>query len=361
MLFPITSDTPSCEVFKLLNSELLHFLDPKSRSLVFSEQLFLNCKKSICWSNKPTRLKFETVWIELQKLTKKAHCSIYRDIKTSQSLENFFSDKALPLPAIAPVLLLNSLKSLTTHLFTRTKDLSDTERAAGQSLLEHFLAFEEKNSNLCPACGTELLAQGRSGTPKGKQWRAAYDHLLCKDKYPEFAIHPANLLPTCHTCNSKAKGAKNVIIDKAGNRRLAFYPYIEHCSALMRVELSDQKPDSILELIVKWEAPTTIAEEKLSVWKEIYQVPERVEHELSSFPTWLHIDCQATSLAEFTEQIKRRSQQSAAHRHTPWLFWKTLLYKWIDAQDNSTKESLWAVIVQKKSSAEAKYSSIFGI
>ena len=63
-----------------------------------------------------------------------------------------------------------------------------------------------------------------------EQWRGPYDHLLAKDHYPLYGIHPKNLLPICHTCNSKAKHAKDLLI-KDGNRRLSFSPWSERSFA----------------------------------------------------------------------------------------------------------------------------------
>lgn len=52
------------------------------------------------------------------------------------------------------------------------------------------------------------LAAFRAGIVDGEQWRADYDHQLCKSKYPIFAVHPDNLIPLCDVCNQDAKKRK---------------------------------------------------------------------------------------------------------------------------------------------------------
>ncbi|MEW3697720.1 hypothetical protein QOZ28_31825, partial [Pseudomonas aeruginosa] len=71
------------------------------------------------------------------------------------------------------------------------------------------------------------LAAFRASVPEGEQWRADFDHQLCKSKYPLFAVHPDNLIPLCSVCNQDAKKAKDLFIRENDQPRNTFYPYTE--------------------------------------------------------------------------------------------------------------------------------------
>lgn len=61
----------------------------------------------------------------------------------------------------------------------------------------------------CPYCGIN--------DPK------TLDHYLPKETYPEFAVHPLNLIPICHVCNSHYKRAQ--FLD--GGARLFIHSYFD--------------------------------------------------------------------------------------------------------------------------------------
>jgi hypothetical protein len=77
-------------------------------------------------------------------------------------------------------------------------------------------AFLETNDMLCvcPVCDTTAyftVVQRKTG-------RSIYtdiDHYLPKDSYPHLAIHPYNLIPLCHNCNSGVKGVEDPLNPKA--------------------------------------------------------------------------------------------------------------------------------------------------
>lgn len=80
----------------------------------------------------------------------------------------------------------------------------------------------------CPLCGTTLVA--------------THDHHLPASLFPEFAVHPLNLVPCCSTCNS-TKG--DDWLDKDGNRL-----YLHAYSDLLPVEV-------FLQVDLKTSAATT--------------------------------------------------------------------------------------------------------
>jgi len=82
---------------------------------------------------------------------------------------------------------------------------------SGQTFLDAFL---RANGHLCvcPACDESSFHTVARGSI-----RAEIDHYLPKSVYPHLAIHPFNLIPLCHACNSWTKGDRDPLA-KAGGR-----------------------------------------------------------------------------------------------------------------------------------------------
>jgi len=60
--------------------------------------------------------------------------------------------------------------------------------------------------------GKAVIQQLKDYENRHKQYRNHFtlDHLLPKSDYPHFALSLYNLIPSCYTCNSKTKGAKDL-------------------------------------------------------------------------------------------------------------------------------------------------------
>ena len=346
MLFLLEPNTPHGKIFTALNNEFLSFLEKSIEAKEFNEDLFTKDIGAVCWSNPDTKEKFSKLWDELSLQNSVDRQTLYNDIIHSQDVSRYFSDRDLALPLIQSQKLNKKIADLTKHLFLRTKKLVGIrDTCDGETIQQHFEEYRRLNSNLCQFCGTELLAQRRKDVPAEKQWCAAYDHLLCKDKHPIFAVHPANLLPTCTTCNSKAKGVKELLISKSdGSRRLCFYPYTENCEQLIYVGLTDVKQDSIIELIVGWLDTDEDTTEKLNSWNEVYQVISRVEEEQAPFAEWIDTDCRAINFDDFLVQIKRRTVRPINWHTSEWLIWKHKFYEWLDKQEDQIKIAVWEIV-----------------
>ncbi|MDC9603262.1 hypothetical protein PSH49_22050, partial [Pseudoalteromonas sp. GABNS16G] len=342
MLFPLNRNTPRCVVFEFLNSELLYFLRASITSVSFSKDLFSSNEDgnervpSVCWSNIPTQEKFRAIWNNLPQKTKERQ-RVYDIIDSSQDIDAFFDDTAKELPHVTPPQLSEALKDLTIHLFTRTKELTGTKTQTNSSIGEHFQQFIQANNNseLCPLCGTTRLSQNRADVDPEDQWRADYDHLLCKDRYPIYGAHPGNFFPTCHICNSKAKGAKDLLRKKDGKRRRAFYPLppsqdfcYQHVSIKVRPKravglVTGEWEEPLSETVVSFAAAPRKIKEKIEVWDEVYQVVSRVEHHISTY-LCEHIasDFMANDYADFCAQLTRFSAAPPADwRSMEWRFW----------------------------------------
>ncbi|MCF4009992.1 hypothetical protein [Rheinheimera sp. UJ63] len=365
MLFSLNPNTPQCDVFRVLNDELLHFLCQSVNATAFSDALFStyqdgqNILRSECWENEPTRVKFQVLWNELPQDVPQRQ-QLYDQINAAQTINTFFSDTFNSPPRL-PDNQFNVLKQLTTHLFTRTASLVNIERQAGTAVKAHFQLFRQANGNtqLCYVCGTSQLSQDRIGRPDNEQWRADYDHLLCKDKHPIYGVHPGNFIPTCHICNSKAKGSFDLLYRAANQRRLAFYPLPplqESCSSYMSVTMGIKQ---LHELTVgNWEQPlgdvmisftnaSYNIEQKINTWIDAFQVPSRVKSFIAdSLVVRLTTDLLApTSFQEFTSRLRHYAANVPLDvKRTEWRFWLFRLYQYLSQQDDILLQSVWALM-----------------
>lgn len=363
MLFPLDPNTPRCKVFEKLNAELLFFLQKSIASQRFTKSLFSKTTGMECWDNAPTKDKFKAVFKALPAIEADRRI-LYNLICNSQNLSDLFFNKAAPIPIITPKEFFDALKALTTHLFNRSKDLAGVVRLAGESIEQHYQTYIRLNSKLCYLCATELLSQNRTNVPENQQWRSDYDHLLSKDKYPAYSCHPDNFIPTCHTCNSKAKGADDTLRDKAsGRRRKAFYPLSPllqsfHDKVQIKsvfTELSDFAKDGnsnpLNAAIFKYVNTTPDEKEMIKTWIDLYQVPKRVSDRITStFCEYIDGDCAPADFEDFCNQIERRSRREPRDlKMTEWRFWWFRLYEWLNAQTEETKRDAWALIEWKQS------------
>lgn len=383
MLFSLHPNTPQCDVFRVLNEELLHFLRQSVNATVFSEALFStyvvgqNNVRSECWVNEPTRLKFEALWNELPPGVQQRQ-QFYDQINAAQIVHTFFDDLFTSPPAL-PANQFDAFKKLTTHLFTRTANLVNIEKQAGSKVKEHFQLFRQANGNtqLCYVCGTHQLSQNRIGVPDDEQWRADYDHLLCKDKHPIYGVHPGNFIPTCHICNSKAKGSIDLIYREGNLRRLAFYPLPplqESCGRYMSVSIGIKQ---LHELTVgKWDQPlgdivisvsnaSYDVEQKVNTWIDAFQVPGRVKAYIAdgliiSLTTDLS---EPTNFQEFISRLRQYVVNVPLDvKRTEWRFWLFRLYQYLAQQDDVLLQTVWALMEWKlQQSSQQVLNAEFGL
>lgn len=382
MLFHLNLNTPQCDVFRILNNELLHFLQQSVNSTVFSEALFTTYQdgqlviRSECWKNVPTKEKFEALWFQLPQSANQRQ-QLCNQITSAQTINSYFSDMFIAPPSLAGDLF-KAFKQLTTHLFGKTASLRGVEQQAGSTVKAHFQAFRQANDNtqLCYLCGTSLLSQNRIGLSDNDQWRSDYDHVLCKDKYPIYAVHPGNFIPTCHICNSKAKGAIDLLF-RAGNlRRLAFYPLPptqESCGRYISVSMQAKQLDELIAC--GWDQPignvdvsfsntTDDIDQKISVWVDTYQVPARVKaHLANSLLERLASDLQPRDFVDFKAQLQRYTAGIPNDiKQSEWKFWWFKLYKFFAVQNDSFLLNIWGLVDWKfKNTDQHALSAEFGI
>jgi len=361
MLFPLNPNTPKSKVFEKLNAELLFFLHTAINRQRFNRQLFSINMGELCWNNGPTKEKFKAVF-KVLPVAGADRKSLFDSINNSQNLSVFFNDKAAAIPRIVPTDLFDAIKSLTTHLFTRTKDLAGVKRIANESIELHYQTYVRVNSELCFLCGTASLAQNRLNIADDEQWRSDYDHLLCKDKYPAFSCHPDNFIPTCHICNSKAKGAKDILVDERAYRRKAFYPLppklqsfyhlvtVQPLFAELDSYAADGNSNPLKAAQFKYDGATPDEREMIQAWISVYQVPQRVgERLVSTFCEYIDADCTPENFDDFCAQVARKAKREPRDmKKTEWRFWWFRLYEWLNVQAESVKRDAWELINWKR-------------
>lgn len=127
----------------------------------------------------------------------------------------------------------------------------------------------------CPCCGygdiDSIYLEGHS----------PFDHYLPLKHYPFSAINFQNLVPMCHTCNSKNKGEKDIL---SGTKKL-FYPFANnHPNIEVNISVSikdipvlvnkTNDDDNLLEAHVI-EIAFNIDDERIELWDSIFNIKKR--------------------------------------------------------------------------------------
>ncbi|OAL78245.1 hypothetical protein [Acinetobacter sp. SFA] len=351
MLFKLHPDTPKFQVFVLLNQELIYFLNKSIKQKSFGKGLFSRTSVGrACWSNVKsspkkndlTRDKFQKLFENLKSETEATREQLHRIVVDNQDLSSFF---LTPNPALLEFLHPNTFeafKVLAAHLYGATKDLQPIiDAAGGVNIHRHFEAFrvETLNGNICKACGMEKLAPFRANIGVENQWRADYDHQLCKSKYPLFAVHPDNLIPLCDVCNQDAKKAKDLFVAEDTSLRYSFYPFSEeaHNYVLLKIEnLKDPNPS----VKVSWNTSDSICISKLDTWDNIYEIRNRVEGEFRNLDQIIENEIQPENYTEFEHEVSRKTRAipDQTLKSKPWAYW---YHKFFCELDSIDKEAFW--------------------
>lgn len=351
MLFKLHPDTPKFQVFVLLNQELIYFLNKSIKQKTFGKGLF--SRKPVgraCWSNVKsspkkndlTRDKFQKLFENLKSETEATREQLHRIVVDNQDLSSFF---LTPNPALLGFLhqnTFNAFKVLAAHLYGATKDLQPIiDAAGGVNIHGHFEAFrtDTLNGNICKSCGMEKLAPFRANIGVENQWRADYDHQLCKSKYPLFAVHPDNLIPLCDVCNQDAKKAKDLFVAEDTSLRYSFYPFTEEAHSYVSLEIENLR-DPNPSVKVSWNTSDSILINKLDTWNNIYEIKNRVEGEFHNLDQIVDNEIQPESYTEFEHEVSRKARaiSDSALKSKPWAYW---YHKFFCVLDSIDKDAFW--------------------
>lgn len=335
MLFKLSPETPKFNVFEFLNAELAFFIKKMLLAQEFDRPLFSEGEiGAACWENAKTKGKFKNMFDVFNDVPEPACQTIKQwlneTIKQNQNLQDLFEAPKSDLLVFLPQECFEALKDLATHLYCSTKDLRPIILAAGNvDIKGHFNAFRQQNvnGNVCKACGMAKLAPFRAEVPDGEQWRADYDHQLCKSKYPIFAVHPDNLIPLCDVCNQDAKKAKDLFKCENNEDRLAFYPFIEEAKEFVSLQIVDLK-DPAPKVFVEWLTDDEIELNKLETWNDVYDIKRRVEGEFRSLEEVIVDEISPVSLQHFIDSVndKARPVGETTLKRKEWKFWQQKLF-----------------------------------
>lgn len=330
MLLPIRNGLAPSAVFLGLNALMREVLLASCSGRAVDQSNFPEDLWDAAQANEPTRARLQAVRDAIAAIDTNIRYELYLAFQEMTSVRPLFSDQTLAIPE-PPEAVTAELKKLAAHLFERTSKLAEITRACGETIKDHYNRYSTDpapgNGNVCGMCATELLSQRRNNVSAHDQWRAPYDHLLAKDKYPQFGVDPDNLLPTCHTCNSKAKLAKDLLYNPAGHRRIFFDPWIEHAHGQVTLgvdfDLIDLTPKVTLSM-----TPTGLTNQnKLATWDDVYRIKERIEGEFLTLREKLAEDLDSSDLEAFKRSIKnKKTIKLNTARLTPYNYWRGLLY-----------------------------------
>lgn len=351
MLFTINPNTPQFAVFEALNSELLGFLERAIPDSDFRRRLLSDgAIGQACWDNAKannaraksdlTKDRFKKLFIEVQKLERHERERLHSIFTGNQELSEFFNNPDTDLLESFPAELKTKLKALMSHLYTATKDLQDViDGSGGQDIGAHFASYRAVNGNVCKACGMALLSPIRVDVSEEEQWRADYDHQLCKSKYPIFAVHPKNLIPLCNTCNQDAKKAKDLFKCPEGNERPFFYPYEEAAFEHIDIKVADET-DPEVYVYVEWTSQDRDIINKLNSWDDVYEIKSLVEGHFNVLEHLILDEINPISFEHMQEQIADRARAPNAEtlKRKEWAFWN---YKLFHALSQLDLGSFW--------------------
>jgi hypothetical protein len=343
MLFPIRPNLQKSKVFDGLNRFLIETMLATLDGRQVDET---NLPAGLCAAvaeNRPTCEAIGALVAKLSALHQGQKQALKDSLTNIIAPCTFLTDRTAPLQTI-PDAIFPALKTLAVHLFQGTAMLTPVERACGECIDDHYARFRRGNApgngNVCCVCGTEYLAQVRVDENDNEQWRGPYDHLLAKDLYPLYGVHPENLLPICNTCNSKAKLTKDLVL-KNGARRLSFSPWTEYAS-LQEIEVVVDDANGLFpRVVVNLRSADPDRQEKLATWDDVYQIKSRVEGEFRELGAKLAEDARAPDDVSFLEKLREVGLAKArAQRLTPFNYWRARVYAAVIGMNPSSRVAL---------------------
>ena len=187
------------------------------------------------------------------------------------------------------------------------KLLDDTRINANiEGINKHYKMFFGKGANttVCPFCGISAMLNSENTK------REAYDHFFPKETYPFNSVNFENLVPMCHTCNSKYKTRKDPInIREGGPRRNTFYPF-STLTTNISISFTFNSNDlvNLKSTNVTVQITSNNSVDKVIRWNEIFGIEERFKAiccEEAAYKGWLeeYQTIQAVSGISFADYI----------------------------------------------------------
>jgi len=350
MLLPINPQNATALIFKALNDELLHFLEASIDNDNFSNALFTDSLGQILHANNATKLKFKALHEKIHsKFNTLSDRNSFADlIISNQDIERYFYNTNSVPPEI-PTAVTKELGDLTVHLYSKSSGLVGVISQCAEALHNHYHEFTRINSFTCPCCGAAELIQFNGDINASNSWRGPYDHLLPKSKYPQYAVHPNNLLPTCTICNSYAKRMKNPVIECLTEMPCKSpYPFNPISCVKDKVRLEYPPELRIVKHVVLCDDNT----EECKTWKRLYDTTSRIQSKYKGEILNLIIqDNPSENAQQLKSQIEAKASQSIVRTSLgPWRFWDKKLYQYMVTQSDKYFEAIWDQIQEAQNS-----------
>lgn len=352
MLFRAKTDLLPCAIFVGLHALLREVILAGCGDRRVDDAQMPNMLWDAVCGNAGTLKVIDALRAKLDLLAGNEKHALWLNVRAAPSVRELMCEPTAIIPT-PPESIVSELKKCVEHLFDRTAKLVTVERACGESLAGYFNRYSADwphgNGIICGICGTEVLAQRRLDVESEDQWRAPFDHLLAETQYPLIALDPMNLLPVCHTCNSKAKLAKDILYDDQGRRRRSFDPWSEYAADQLAMSV---KFDSLIPLVdVEFQPRDLLNEEKLLTWDNVYKIRQRVKGEFRSLSVKLIEDLNLDTLVDFKNSIQRQANiRIGLCRVSPFNHWRGTLYRGMqaipDAQLDRLRETCRTISIQ---------------
>jgi hypothetical protein len=136
-------------------------------------------------------------------------------------------------------------------------------------------AYINENNRLCvcPVCDETGFF-----TVSGDAVRTDIDHYLPKSYYPHLAVHPFNLLPLCHLCNSAVKGQVDPLDGGDGRRRSLqdiWLPYRENGLSTQTFLEVNTYVDQGTDFFIVQPRSNGDLRERIDVLAQVFDLPQR--------------------------------------------------------------------------------------
>lgn len=223
--------------------------------------------------------------------------ALKKQFLANNNIQALCEGRAIPIRYSSP--LQTELDKKTKEFFSKLYScgfftLKIVKDTIGADLHDHYNDFAKENDlPCCPFCGVQPMDNEYDPT------REAYDHYLPASVYPFNSVNLKNLAPACHKCNSQNKGAKDPLLDAAGNPRKAFFPYSKSSYDIeisLQFLSNSQLPQDASE--VEIDLTCSGYEQELETWNHLYRIKQRLAAKCCSNATrnaWMNrikIECQ---------------------------------------------------------------------
>jgi hypothetical protein len=151
-------------------------------------------------------------------------------------------------------------------------------------------SYEDQLANgilyVCPVCDKEISDEDIDS----EIGSCELDHFFAKSTYPFLSMHPFNLVPTCHTCNSTVKGAIDPLADgihapsSSGTFLNTYHPHKGRSIRDLGNILIDRSDDPKVECQAKIEDGNGISEHRIASAQRVYQLSSRWKSRLNKRP-----------------------------------------------------------------------------